>query len=271
MSTATPTADVHAFATAVRQRLRDLPAETVDELTEGLEADLAERLEDDGAELGDPAAYADELRSAAGLPRRSFTISVDDRRALDAIRSFLVAILPAWWVLRGVLVGTLLWLPFGPSAGAMWVLLTLPLVVVSVQWGRGRWLPERKLNTVATIAAGAAGLTIAAVALNTPTAAPPEPWQFGLTYGNAPLENLYAYDCEGRPLDAVQLFDRWGEPVAVDPYLIKSPVTPNDAVGDEPLWNVFPLDQFGDDGTEPPSRVPPLDDCPPSPDEQRQP
>ena len=107
-----------------------------------------------------------------------------------------------------------------------------------------------------------------------PTAAVDQSWQPGLVYAGAPLENIYAYDCEGRPLDAVQLFDRWGAPIAADPAYVPESylrVTPNDAVGDEPLWNVYPLDQFGDDGSEPLSRVPALDDCPVSPDEQGQP
>ena len=54
------------FATAVRRSLADLDAEDLSDLTDGLEADLADKLAD-GAELGDPAAYAAELRAAAGL------------------------------------------------------------------------------------------------------------------------------------------------------------------------------------------------------------
>ncbi|PVU83517.1 hypothetical protein DDP54_11500 [Cellulomonas sp. WB94] len=90
MSTTTPTgqhhlADVASYAAAVRRHLVGLSAEQVDDLTDGLEADLADALADplgsplgsptasaDGADLtarfGSPATYAQELRAAAGLP-----------------------------------------------------------------------------------------------------------------------------------------------------------------------------------------------------------
>jgi len=75
---------VSAYATAVRSHLSDLPAEQVEDLTDGLEADLAEALQDaagpsvaeasEGSQLVDlarrfgPAGdYAAELRAAAGL------------------------------------------------------------------------------------------------------------------------------------------------------------------------------------------------------------
>jgi uncharacterized membrane protein len=59
------------FAAAVRSALSDLGPDEADDLTDGLEADLTDRLADgDATELGDPAAYAEELRAAAGLPHR---------------------------------------------------------------------------------------------------------------------------------------------------------------------------------------------------------
>ena len=71
MTTSTQTSpDIAAFAAAVRDALADLPRGEVDELTDGLEADLTDRsLEPDAPDLGDALAYADELRLAAGLPR----------------------------------------------------------------------------------------------------------------------------------------------------------------------------------------------------------
>src|ERR1700709_2176140 len=60
---------VDDFARAVRAALADLPADEVDDLTDGLEADLAERAADEESpDFGDPTDYANELRSAAGLP-----------------------------------------------------------------------------------------------------------------------------------------------------------------------------------------------------------
>ena len=66
--------DVTAFVAAVRSRLADLTEEEREELLGGLEADLSERLAEGeaelGAGLGDPVAYAAELRAAAGLEAR---------------------------------------------------------------------------------------------------------------------------------------------------------------------------------------------------------
>ena len=66
--------DVQAYVRAVRAWLGDLPADEVEDLTAGMEADLAERAAESGGPLGgllgEPEAYAAELRSAAGLPPR---------------------------------------------------------------------------------------------------------------------------------------------------------------------------------------------------------
>lgn len=72
---------VGRYAAEVRRHLGDLPPDQVDDLTDGLEADLADALADgprpagaDGATVdlamrfGTPGAYAEELRAAAGLP-----------------------------------------------------------------------------------------------------------------------------------------------------------------------------------------------------------
>ena len=87
--------DVTAFVTRVRELLADLPEEDRLELTEGLEADLTDQVtESGGGALGDPEAYARELRTAAGLdpaPRRR--VRGPDARSvaevLDSVRG--------WW------------------------------------------------------------------------------------------------------------------------------------------------------------------------------
>ncbi|HEY0775806.1 MAG TPA: hypothetical protein VGD51_17100, partial [Nocardioidaceae bacterium] len=63
--------EVSAFVGKVRDRLADLTDEEREELVGGLEADINELVEDGGsvAALGDPRAYADELRAAAGIER----------------------------------------------------------------------------------------------------------------------------------------------------------------------------------------------------------
>jgi hypothetical protein len=123
--------DVSEFLDKVRARLADLTDEEREELLGGLEADLMELVADGGtvAELGDPRAYADELRAAAGLerrtrsgraagvrrPRRPAREVVTDvldgsrrrweermasRPGLTATWGVVVQLRPVWWVLR---------------------------------------------------------------------------------------------------------------------------------------------------------------------------
>jgi len=154
MTTAVLMDHVSAYAAAVRAQLADLSPEQVEDLTDGLEADLIEALEDSqravpgetGADqvppeasmldltrrFGPAAAYAAELRAAAGLdgpgprPRRRGTavrgrVAAVRRRVravLDDVLESTVApflatpagrgalslaslLRPLWWVLRG--------------------------------------------------------------------------------------------------------------------------------------------------------------------------
>jgi hypothetical protein len=171
------------FVREVRAALDDLAPEEVDELTEGLAADLSEGV-DESPSLGDPAAYAAELRAAAGLPPREprpdpsalATVATLDRRALDAagawlarqgwwppVRDFLVDLRPAWWVARGwafwelvrpveVAMGSVL-----PTTTASAAVLAL-FVVASAQFGRrtrdargGRRVVVTAVNVVAVL------------------------------------------------------------------------------------------------------------------------
>lgn len=66
--------EVGEYVGLVRLYLGDLDDEVRDELTDGLAADLGELVTDRGIDvLPDPELYADELRTAAGLPPRSVT------------------------------------------------------------------------------------------------------------------------------------------------------------------------------------------------------
>jgi hypothetical protein len=284
------------FAAAVRAALSDLPADEVDELTDGLEADLHERLMDassaSATELGDPVAYATELRTAAGLPARASTAAPlfsfsklrewwDELRTATAdipgagsIASFLIALRPVWWVLRA-------WIAYVVLATFIThTNETLPstflraiafaaLAVVSVQFGRGKWLSNRWIrrlfiagNVIAVLAIPfVVGLAANQIANDLYVVADDyvEP---GMFRDGTQITNIFAYDSQGNPLTNVQLFDQEGNPLSTgfdgqdylwtpapdgtDAYLVPN----NDVVG-RPGWNVFPLDSIGDDGFDP--------------------
>lgn len=183
---------VAAYAAAVRKALADLGPEQVEELTDGLEANLTDALADDlrphGADLveefGEPAAYAAELRTAAGVdavggrPRRGLVAQVRALRAgtrgvlararrrrwWPAVTEIVAALRPLLWVVRGWVAFQALswaigersltpgWWPTSPIAA----LLMLLCVVGSIQVGRGRWLRGRRLAPAVGVATAAA-------------------------------------------------------------------------------------------------------------------
>lgn len=152
--------DLTGYARQVRSALSDLPTSTLEELLEDLDDHLAEvAAEHDGSldVLGTPATYAQELRTAAGLPPRA-TSARHGPKSLDAkirdavvrlsrhdavrpVLTFLPELRPAWWVLRAWLALLALdYLLFGgqsfafplPSTLGLGALLSLPLVAAAV-------------------------------------------------------------------------------------------------------------------------------------------
>lgn len=307
------------FAAEVRSQLSDLPADELDDLLDGLGADLTERL-DDGGELGDAAHYAEELRQAAGLPERApgdaprvtfreRIASVEQRSARwfaetparRGFRDFAISVRPLWWVLRA-LVGS--WVALlllnhplvnGLPISLPSLLLTLALIVLSVQWGRGRWVPRPWVEALRTVA------NVAAVVLLIPFLFTnwmnlnsnhveyvyEEHDAQGITANGEQVTNIFAYDCEGNPLDSVRLYDQLGKPLTTlsedaaeppeswdddSPFSISHDFNP--LAKDAKAWNVFPLaaahvdDDTGEMGkmepaTPPSEYFPPLSrDCP---------
>ncbi|MBD5786504.1 hypothetical protein IF650_09950 [Cellulosimicrobium terreum] len=226
--------------------------------------------------FGPAAEYAAELRAAAGLAPQQPTPSVDPRRGLRAgleglrargaarwrtlwapvtsteqwahLREFFRSLTPAWWVLRGWVVATMLLLVLGgyqisalpPDTSAR--LLVLALVVVSVQWGRGRWLPlDWMPRGVRYVSVGAAVLAIPLVLAVSPTSGSGfdagyeqgyyagsgstggQVVSYGDGYGGPggdgvwvdgmQVSNLFVYDAAGEPVRDVQVFDDRGRPV----------------------------------------------------------
>ena len=276
---------VDTFAAAVRTELFDLDAEVIDELTDGLEADLADKLAD-GEPLGDPTAYAAELRAAAGLDvRRRSSVAESLRVGLAELRPrltalasnpviapgfrFLVSLRPIWWLARGVVLFGVLnvqrqWfaIPNDPAQ----LLLLVVLLVASVQWGRGRWLPWSWSRSALYIASAIAVVMAPVVAGYTGNLLQqywnPEPGisANGLLLDGTQVTNIFAYGPDGKPLRDVQLFDQNGHPLAVVSWGSTSQwdetlgndvlLVPSTAVAGREGWNVYPLQSVPSDSID---------------------
>ncbi|WP_066584938.1 HAAS signaling domain-containing protein [Cellulomonas timonensis] len=310
--------DAHTYAAEVRRHLLGLTPEQVDDLTDGLEADLGEALADTPgtddlvSRFGEPRAYAAELRAAAGLPdggvaparRKSFWrwLTLPIRSAyeasaegIDVLRSqtwwppvgeLLTSLQPVAWVLRGwvayqlvfaVVVGAMFglrmsWAPFG---NPLLFLFMLAVILLSVQWGRGLWIPTgrlRRLPRIMTVATLVVALPIVA-SLSTRDVeyryetvveyADGPGVADGVVVGGMAVSNLYVYDAEGNPLDDVQIYDDRGRPVQTmvdngfgvwDLYGVDEPwrfASVEDEDG-RTRWNVYPqrgapVNDFGDE------------------------
>jgi len=280
--TTTLDTELEVFASAVRHELHDLGPDVIDELTDGLEADLTDSLAD-GGELGDPVEYAAELRAAAGLdPRgrgtRTSDIDAAARAAIAELRSeaagfvakhplvrgvveFFVSLRPVWWVLRGLAVFALLNAPtmsLVPQSEIWWIPL-VGILVVSVQWGRGHWLPWRWSRPAVIVISVISLLVLPVVLANTANIASqryeiyPEPMYDGVMLNGQQVTNIFAYGADGSALTDVRLFDQNGEPLAVVPetwdaqynydYMSGDEViyVPSNEVAGTTGWNVYPL------------------------------
>lgn len=245
---------VAEFASAVRAALSDLAPEEIDELTDGLEADLTDRLSDtDASELGDPRAYAEELRAAAGLPHRpaaraSFASELAELRHapkiiaaafrefgaahpwVGRVGDFLVALRPAWWVFRAAVVTALIINVTSPGwstpINGLNILIGLVVLVVSVQLGRGKWLRFAWMRGMLLVANVILVLCTPFIAQGV-TVAVNDGWyreahadetsqnlsNTGLLESGNPVSNIFAYDAQGNPLRNVQLYDQDGKPL----------------------------------------------------------
>lgn len=289
MTTFTITPTVASFADAVRDALADLPAEEVDDLTEGLEADLAEAFADATGELPDPVAYAEELRTAAGLPQRApqrpgigaakDVLVVAARKAWTTIGPIAVEMRPVWWVARAVVAYfTAVWLSgdqreLVPHTVLQWFVLGAA-VVVSVAWGLGHWRPSW-FRVPVIVGNVAAAVLLVPVLMHqgdqTTTWANAEaalvPAQVdstqmdtaGIYSDGTPVTNIFAFDAKGRPLRNVQLFDEMGRPLTtslpggngcLDASCTEYGLwAPAILTSGEYAWNVYPLSMMASNDT----------------------
>ncbi len=239
------------FAGSVRGYLSDLTSDEVEDLTDGLEADLAEQAAEQGDDfqLGDAKVYALELRNAAGLqakPRENLFGRLDSLRLQTIARvnknpktkptmAFLKTLTPLWWVMRGTLsflvlqsflVGHFFDFTETVASTPRFFLFVewAAAVVVSVQWGRGFWAKSnlltsiRKISTVVALLALFPALQIIQPGSITRTISVYRhtniaPVQHGVFLDGEAVENIFAYDADGNPLTNVQLFDENGKPL----------------------------------------------------------
>lgn len=304
MTTSTVTPEIARFAQGVRAALADLPAEEVDDLTEGLEADLAEAYAEDlQRELPDPAAYATELRAAAGLPMRTkvksglfsglvqgwndtradIAIAIRRNPALGSALDFLAELRPAWWIARGVIAVMCVRYLMGDAGNLLPndfvdVLVLMAFVVISVQWGRGRWHLPRGMGPVlfvGNVVAAVVAVPVLANALDArdhyiyETEPAVQPDLTGVYLNGAEVTNIFGYDSTGKRLEGIQLFDQDGKPLAtsvpggngcLDQDCNETGLwTPSVLETGQTVWNVFPMqmvkmqfdEQTGEDKPDP--------------------
>jgi len=247
--------DVPSYVAAVRARLDDLSPDEVEELTGGLEADLAEALagfdETPRRRFGDPAAYADELRAAAGLPPRrderhtgrgpaladvrGWLVAWIDDQLVTArrhpwfapVRDFLLVVRPAWWVLRAWVAVVVLrvwsgggYNEYGLFGGFGWMVVLAFAIVASVTIGRRSPFRHTGARSALLVGNVLAVLTLPFVAGSVsggttyvdPGSGPPSE---GLWMNGVEVQNILPYDSQGRRLTGVQLYDGQGVPIEV--------------------------------------------------------
>lgn len=244
--------DVVAFAAQVRAHLDDLPPDVVEELAGGLDADLAELAaeSDDPLQerLGDPVAYAAELREAAELPARRADADrpgllrrvAGGRAAIELwarqlpgwpwIVGFAAAVRPLWWVLRAWVAWQLAHYVFAhpsvlgsplPNGTMNWILLLIA-VVGSIELGRRTW--RARWLRAALLVANVVALVVLPLAVEHASSSSgavssswaetyPSPPPMGLYLDGQPIANLFPYGPDGQPLSDVRLLDDRGRAV----------------------------------------------------------
>ncbi len=237
------------YLAAVEEELADLPGEDRSALLE----DLAQHLDSLAAEdddrpvavrLGPPAAYAADLRAAAGLPARtggaaSTPVRLRERlaalptgAAVRETRRLVRELRPAWWVLRGYLVVLVPCLherdgvsdfpvPAPADSHLLGVLLVVAAVAASVALGRRR-LPRPVGLLVAALGVGivfasyvawdrseVSRVTTVVAVGEVPSEAYPLYSRFG------PGTDVFPYAADGTPLEGVLLYDQDGRGLLV--------------------------------------------------------
>ncbi|MDQ7810636.1 hypothetical protein Q5425_43510 [Amycolatopsis sp. A133] len=147
---------------------------------------------------------------------------------------YLGSLKPAWWVLCAVALVAFGLLFMLRHRDAVLLLPFLILAAVAALWAGPRVRADRRLLWVAVpisafVIGGALGGFGAAVDLfsrgssysNPSSYYPSSADRYGndqLTYGGRDVENVYAFDAEGKPLTEVYLYDEEGRPITMTRY-----------------------------------------------------
>ena len=298
--TAVRSREAQQYLDGVAAELADLAdedrADLLDELAAHLDELAAESDAPLPARLGTPAEYAAELRASAGLPparargRAGGRVldrlrALERRRDVTATRDFLVALRPAWWVLRAwVLVGLVAMWPGQTTPTWSWdwpmvprvasprvgLLVLVAVIVLSVQLGRGRVRSRLLAGPVVASAnvllalltlpvvssfADHGGARYVYVPAEPVTRVPAD----GVYADGSQVWNIYPYDAGGRLLHDVRLYDQDGAPLSLGlgPDGTRKPVV--DSLG-RLVANAFPYRYVEPDGTvADPDAGPPVD------------
>lgn len=259
----TLTEDVRRYLRAVEQELSDLEADDRSELLADVEEHLTEvTAEHEGPleeRLGDPAAYASELRSSAGFqPRtlvgsehrtpvwRSFVERVISDKRFRSARALVAEVEPGWWMLRGYLLVVLIGdlsrsdFPFPRVNGNQFLgLLAIVLAAwASFRLGRlaRRWRPAAVASALASGLVAIATVATLAEARSAPVIyeeSGPAPAGVRHPDGSEAL-NLCPYGPDGELLSRVLLYDQAGRPITEVPRI------PGSLSGD--VMNAYPRD-----------------------------
>ncbi len=201
------------FAESVRREMRNLPAEQVADLTDGIEADMVASLADGGS-LPDAVVYAHDLMRAAGIevPEGGRTgtrgrVVALGLSAWSWLRHSVRGLAPAWWVFRAwVLLQVIGWLVgFGGSSywfAGQWggrelvaVLVFLVLVSFSVRIGRDKWLVKGRTEKLVTVL-----LAVSSIFVLVSRPSHENGW---FVYGTPGISTVPTWDCSGTPPELI--------------------------------------------------------------------
>jgi uncharacterized membrane protein len=264
------------YLAELRDQLGDFPEQERDEIVADVESSLLELPDQSDADLrsrfGTPSAFAEELRTAAGVhraaeephPRPSVPLlerarQLAQSRNVAALRGSLSRLAPIGWVARAYLLvaaaalvlgtGWSAWhreLPRFANGGTSLAILAAAIiasVALGLHPGRLRMLLlAANVATLLAVVPVIVHLTQRArtpavvVQLPAPTALQP-----GLTSDGRTVTNLYAYTRTGAMLHDILLYDQTGAPLQISSAVADASRRILRTASGKPLFNSFPI------------------------------